>query len=500
MTLPYPKHRTLSPNEEKLIQKAYEYTVSAHQGQMRKSGEPYANHCLETAKTIAEWKLDTEVIVAALLHDTVEDTSKTLEEVKKEFGEEIAFLVDGVTKLGHFKYREQNKEWALEKNRSENFRKLILALSEDIRVVFIKLADRLHNMKTLSFLPSEKQKRIALETYDVYASLAYRLGMTKLAGEMEDLSLPYLHPEDYKWLLEHVPEQFEEREEYLKKVKEKLEKHLRENNISAVSVSFRAKRYSSIYKKLKKYEMNLDQIYDLVAMRVIVQTTEDCYKTLGLIHELWKPLPGKIKDYIALPKPNNYRSIHTTVFCEEDKITEFQIRTNKMNEEAEHGIAAHWAYELKKESKSYANRKAVFADKKEIAWIKQLKNWQEKEGQSEEEFFDALKIDFFKDRIFAVTPKGDVIDLPHGATPIDFAYHIHSGVGNQAVGAKVNGKIAPLSRELKSGDIVEIMIQKGKKPSEDWLKFTKTTIARDHIKSELRKGSLLHRFNLKKKN
>lgn len=482
-----------------IVFKAYSFAEKIHQNQKRKSGEPYFNHCFETALTLANWGLDSEVISAGLLHDTVEDGSCSFDKIKKEFGEDIAFLVDGVTKLGHFKYREKTDKKEEVKTLAENFKKLILALSEDIRVILIKLADRLHNMKTLRALPPNKQKRIALETYEIYASLAYRLGMMNLAGELEDLAFPYLYEKEYAWLLQNVPEKYEERVSFLSRLKPIIESELVKNNIEIREISFRAKRYSSLYKKLKRYEMNFDQIHDLVAFRIIVETIEDCYKTLGAIHHLWPPLPGRIKDYIALPKPNGYQSLHTTVFCADNKVTEFQIRTEQMNEEAELGIAAHWAYSENKDTKSYAKKLASMADRKELVWIKQLREWQEHFEESGDKFINSLKVDFFKDRIFSVTPKGDVIDLPVGATPVDFAYRIHSELGHETIGAKVNGRIVPLDKNLQSGDVVEILRQKGKSPSRDWLKFVKTSMARDHIGNEIRKKSVISKFIWNKK-
>ena len=481
------KNGPLPKKEQELLRHAYTFAEEAHKSQERKSGDPYFNHCFETAKTLREWGLDSQVIAAGLLHDTAEDTEKTLDEIKKKFGGEIAKLVDGVTKLGHFKYREQEETKKPEKEREENFRKMILAISTDVRIIFIKLADRLHNMKTLKHLPEEKQKRIALETYGIYAPLAYRLGMVSVAGELEDLCLPFLFSKDYKWLQENVPERYDQREKYLKKVKKIVEKELKKHDVIPIEINFRAKRLSSLHKKLKRYDMNLDQIHDLVAMRIIVDTIEDCYKVLGILHSAWKPLPKRLKDYIALPKPNGYQSLHTTVFCLNDKITEFQIRTKKMHEEAQHGLAAHWAYAEEKGTKSYKKRKAVFANKKETAWIKDLQKWQKGNAESGEAFMAHLQTDFFEDRIYAITPKGDVVDLPTGATPVDLAYNIHSQVGNECTGAKVNGKIVPLTHELHSGDVIEILRQKNKKPSESWLKFVKTSMARDHIRQALRK-------------
>ncbi len=465
-----------------LIKKAYDFSQKAHSGQKRMSGEPYFIHPFETALQLANWGMDIETVCAGLLHDVSEDTSFSLESVKKEFEEQIVFLIDGVTKLGHLKYRTS------EEKQAENIRKMLLSISRDLRVVIIKLADRLHNMKTLDVLPPNKQKRISLETSEIYAPLAYRLGMQSLAGELEDLAFFYLYPKEYKWLLENVQERYEERQKYLERVKPIIEKDLKENGIKIFKIDFRTKRYSSLYKKLLRYDMNLEQVYDLVALRVIVLEIEDCYASLGIIHQLWPPLPGKIKDYIALPKPNGYRSLHTTVFSLEGKPIEIQIRTVEMHEEAEKGIAAHWAYEQKKGSKDYLKRKTVFADKKELLWVEQLRNWQ-KDFSDPEEFIKSLKIDFFQDRIFAITPKGEVKDLPAGSTPVDFAYSIHSDIGNECIGAKVNNKMVSLDYQLQSGDMVEIMVQKSKKPSGSWLEFVKTSYARKKIKSAIYRSS-----------
>jgi len=482
------KTKKLNEEEIDLIKRAFESAHKAHAGQRRKSGEPYFNHSYQTALKTGQWQLDAAAIAAALLHDVVE-VGVDLEKIKKEFGEEAAFLVDGVTKLGRLKYRTPEEKTA------ENIRKMILALSRDLRVVLIKLADRLHNMKTLMFLAPSKQKRIALETSEIYAPLAYRLGMQDLAGELEDLTFPYLHPEEYKWLLENVRERYEERQRYLERVEIIVKKILKEHGIEPKKIDFRAKRYSSLYKKILRYNMDLEQIYDLVAIRIILETIEECYAVLGIIHHFWPPLPGRIKDYIALPKPNGYRSLHTTVFCLENRPTEFQIRTLEMNEQAENGIAGYWVYAQKKGTKDYLEEKPVFADKKELLWVQQLRNWQ-KDFSDPEEFLQSLKIDFFKDRIFAITPKGEVIDLPAGATSIDFAYAIHSDIGDGCIGAKVNNRIVPLDYELQSGDLVEIITQKSKKPSESWLHFVKTSQARKKIKSGIGKPSMLARKNL----
>jgi GTP pyrophosphokinase len=369
----------------------------------------------------------------------------------------------------------------------ENLRKMILALSQDLRVIIIKLADRLHNMKTLSALPPQKQKRIALETSEIYAPIAYRLGMQWISGELEDLAFPYIYPKEYRWLTENVKEKYEERESYAEKAKPILKKALEDAGIEVLKIDYRAKRYSSLYKKLLREDMNIEKIYDLIALRIVVKNIEDCYAALGIIHNNWPPLPNKIKDYIALPKPNGYRSLHTTVFFIDNKITEIQIRTEEMHKEAETGIAAHWAYEMSKNTKNYLEGKASFANKRELQWVNQLKNWQN-EFSNPEEFLESLKIDFFKDRIFVITPKGEVMDLPSGSTPVDFAYQIHSDIGNSCSGAKVNGKIVPLDYQLHSGDILEIFTQKNKKPSESWLSFVKTTNAKNHIKSSLKES------------
>ncbi len=464
-----------------LLRRAYDFAEIAHKGQKRKNGEPYFNHSIAAAENVAEWGLDEATIASALLHDVLEDTPRTLVDIKREFGDEIAFIVDGVTKIGRVKYRGIEA-------RVENLRKFILALSEDIRVILVKLGDRLHNMRTLDALPPQKQNRIALETMEIYAPLAYRLGMHRLSGELEDLSFPYIYPQEYKWLLKNMKEKYDEREKYAEGLRLILEEEFNKNNTPFVTINSRAKRYTSLYKKLLKYDMDFDQVYDLVATRIIVPTIADCYAALGIIHKTYTPLPKLFKDYIAIPKPNGYQSIHTTVFGPNNKITEVQIRTPEMQEQAEYGIAAHWAYQQHKDSKGYSRRRASIADSKELLWVKQLSTWQ-KGFTNPEDFLHSLKIDFFNDRILAITPTGEVIDLPAGATPVDFAYQIHSAIGNAATAAKVNGKIVPLHGELKSGDVVEIVTQKNKSPSESWLDFVKTGYAKNHIKAALRQKS-----------
>jgi len=469
--------RAVLKKSSPLIDKALAFATKAHQGQKRKNGEPFINHAIATAKTLIEWGLDEDTIAAGLLHDVVEDTPVTDEELRKEFGDEIATLVDGVTKISHVKYRGHERQ-------VENLRKMILAVAQDLRVLLVKLADRLHNMRTLDALPVPKRRRIALETMEIYAPLAYRLGMQKISGELEDIAFPYIHATEYRWLIKKLQYRYEEMENYLKRIRPKVEKALGEAGIKVVSLNFRAKRYASLYRKLLRYEMDIDRVYDLVAFRIIVKSVEDCYSTLGVIHNLWTPMPGRIKDYIAIPKPNGYRSIHTTVICLDNRLVEFQIRTEQMHREAENGIAAHWAYEEAKGTKKY-KKKAIKAATDEVKWVEQLRSWQNDFTDSKE-FIDSLKIDFLKDRIFAITPRGDVIDLPQGSTPIDFAYSIHSEIGNQCVGARVNGNIVPLDFKLRSSDIVEIITQKGKKPSPNWLNFVATNSAKGHIRNALK--------------
>ncbi len=476
---------SLKTHPDTLIARAYAFAEKAHRAQKRRSGEPYFNHVLATAEILSQWHMDEATIAAGLLHDTVEDTGVSLEKIRAEFGDEVAFLVDGVTKLGRLKYRGVE-------SKAENMRKMVLALSQDLRVVFIKLADRMHNMHTLDALPPVKQKRIALETSEIYAPLAYRLGMYSVSGELEDIAFAYLSPKEYEWLKRTTEEQYAERLAYLESIKPEVEALLKKHEIKNFRIDFRAKRYSSLYKKLLKRNMDIGSVHDLVAMRIIVGTVAECYAVLGVIHEAWPPVPGRIKDYIALPKPNAYRSLHTTVIGPDEHLVEFQIRTREMHEESEYGVAAHWLYKEKDKRRGVSPEKLAH----DIAWVRQLREWQDRVFGSEggdaegkvdaENFLEAMKIDFFRHRIFVITPRGDVIDLPAGATPIDFAYHVHSELGDQATGARVNGILMPLDHELASGDMVEIVRQRGKKPSEDWLKFAKTEAARNHIRAALR--------------
>ncbi len=466
--------------DPKLIKKAYEFAEKAHKGQKRKSGEDYIIHPLYTAFYLCEMKLSPNTVAAGLLHDVVDDTPITQEEIKKEFGKDIAFLVQGISKLGKIKYRGKERY-------IENLRKVFFAMAKDIRVILIKLCDRLHNLETLKYLPTEKAKRIALETLEIYAPISFRLGIRNLTGRLEDAAFPWAYPFEYQQLVKQVKDKYEQRRKYLDKVKPIVAKRLRKERILPIEIHYRSKRYWSLYKKLQRYDQDLNKIYDLVALRIIVKDIKDCYKTIGIIHKLWKPLPRRIKDYIASPKPNGYRSLHTTVFCMNGKITEFQIKTPQMHKEAEYGIAAHWYYSEQKGLKAYIRRLITKPPEKDLKWIKQLGEYQEKTRDfSSDKYLESLKIDFFSNRIFVFTPQGDVIDLPEGATPIDFAYAIHTEVGNLCQQARVDGKIASLNYPLQNGNLVEIITNKNRKPSRDWLKFVKTNLARYRIKSSFK--------------
>lgn len=483
------KEKGRSESDLALVRSAYEFAALAHGEQKRKSGEPYIVHPVAVAIRLAETELDAQTLAAALLHDVCEDTGTPIAEIKKKFGDEIAFLVQGVTKLDKIRYKGTERS-------AENLRKMFLAVAEDVRVLLIKLADRLHNMETLSWVTPEKRRRIALETLEIYAPLAYRLGIGEMKGQLEDLAFPYIYPQEHRWLAEHVEETREERKDYIARLIPEIKERLQQEGLPVHDVHARAKHYYSLYKKLLAHDMDFNKIYDLVAVRIVVPTLEECYRALGIIHAHWRPLPGRIKDYIATPKPNGYRSIHTTIFGPKGKITEIQIRTGEMHEEAENGIVAHWAYAETKTSGSESQSQAARWRSKNMRWVQQLREWQ-KEFQNPEEFLESLKIDFFKDRIFVFTPKGDVLDLPEGATPIDFAYHVHSDIGNAAVGAKVNGKMTSLDSQLSSGDVVEILTQKNKKPSRDWLEFVKTAAARKKISGAIRKEREARVFSAK---
>jgi len=477
----------------KLIKRAFEFAEAAHRGQKRESGEDFIWHPLKTAEILTKMKLDSQTIAAGLLHDVPDDTQRTLEDIEKEFGKEISFLVEGVSKLGKLRYPKEGLSLPSIKKRieapidlrAENLRKMFFAMAEDLRVILIKLADRLHNMQTLSALPPQAQRRIALETLEIFAPIAERLGIGEIKGKLEDLAFPHLYPKEYQWLQEKVKERYEERKKYLERVKPILIEILKKEKIKPIDIDFRAKHYWSLYQKLLRYDMDLEKIYDLLALRIITKNIETCYKVLGTIHNYWKPLPGRIKDYIALPKPNGYSALHTTVFCLDGKITEFQIKTPQMHQEAEYGICAHWA------RKEKVNLKI---DTKKFGWIAQLSDWQ-KGIRKSKEFWEGLKIDFFKNRIFVFTPKGDVVDLPEGACSVDFAYGVHTEIGNHCAGAKINEKLSSLSQILKNGDVVEIITDPSKKPSRDWLEFIKTSLARSEIKNWLKKESRPENFS-----
>lgn len=453
-----------------IIKKAYVYSAKVHQGQVRKSGEPYLIHPLEVAGILAQLRLDEASIVAGLLHDTVEDTLATIEEIKELFGEEVSLIVDGVTKLGRFSASQQLSQ---EEKQAENFRKMLVAMAQDIRVILVKLADRTHNMRTLDHMSEEKQARIAQETLDIYAPLANRLGISWVKTELEDLSFRYTRPKDFFDLEAKVARKKKEREKYIDDVVQIIEGKLKESGVPA-KVSGRFKHFYSIYKKMRSQGIDFEQVPDVIAFRVIAPELGQCYGALGLVHQMWKPVPGRFKDFIAIPKPNMYQSLHTTVIGPLSERIEIQIRTEEMHRVAEEGIAAHWAY---KEGKS-----AMSSDDEKFAWLRQLLEWQQ-DLKDPKEFLDTVKVDLFTDEVFVFTPKGDVKSLPRGATPIDFAYAIHSGVGEKTVGAKVNGKIVPLRYKLKNGDQVEVLTSPQAHPSKDWITFAKTSRAQQKIRA-----------------
>lgn len=454
------------------VTKAYQLAEEAHKDQRRVSGEPYILHPLAVAQILADMKIDTTTITASLLHDVVEDTLYTLDDLKKMFGKEVAFLVDGVTKLSRLNYRTK------EDQQLNSMRKMFLAMAKDVRVVVIKLADRLHNMRTLRYMRSDKQKRIAQETLEIFAPLAHRLGIFNIKWELEDLSFRYLEPDKYYDLVDQMKQKRHVREEIVNEAIDVLKKALDEAHIHC-EINGRPKHFYSIYKKMKKDNRDLSQVYDLFAIRVIVDDVKDCYGVLGIVHSLWKPLPYRFKDYIAMPKPNNYQSLHTTVIGTRGQPVEIQIRTWEMHRIAEYGVAAHWRY---KEGNQTANKDAF--DEK-MGWLRNLLEWQD--TSNPKEFVNALKLDAFSDEVFVFSPRGDVIDLPQGAIPIDFAYRIHTDVGHRCVGAKINGKIVPLDYKLKNGDIVEIITSKVGKPSLDWLNIVGSSESRSKIRSWFKK-------------
>ena len=480
--------RKYHPSDDiSLIEKAYKVAHEAHKDQKRKSGEPYIIHPLCVAIILADLELDKETIVAGLLHDAVEDTWMTYEEVEKEFGSEVALLVDGVTKLGQLSYSADKVEV-----QAENLRKMFLAMAKDIRVILIKLADRLHNMRTLQYMRPEKQQEKARETMDIYAPIAMRLGISKIKVELDDLSLKYLKPDVYYDLVHKVALRKSEREQFVGAIVKEVKKHMDDANIKA-QVDGRVKHFFSIYKKMVNQDKTIDQIYDLFAVRILVDTVKDCYAALGVIHEMYKPIPGRFKDYIAMPKPNMYQSLHTTLIGPNGQPFEIQIRTYEMHRTAEYGIAAHWKYKESSDGKAPVGK----SEEEKLNWLRQILEWQ-RDMSDNKEFMSLLKndLDLFADSVYCFTPQGDVKTLPSGSTPVDFAYSVHSAVGNKMVGARVNGKLVPIEYEIKNGDRIEIITsQNSQGPSRDWLKLVKSTQAKNKInqwfKKELKEDNIL---------
>lgn len=494
--------------DKALIEKAYKIADEAHKGHKRYSDEPYMSHVAMVALRLAEMGMGPRTIAAALLHDTIEDTEITAEDIEREFGEEILFLVEGVTKLSSVRYYGTDRH-------NESLRKLFVATSQDIRVLLIKLVDRLHNMMTLDHVPEKKRLRIARETLEIYVPVAHRLGMGRDRKELEDLAFPYVYPEEHKKVQELLKKKLGKYEAMLERERKSLQKRLAESGIRNFHTSYRVKGLYSLFQKLRRKNWDIDQVHDLLAVRVVLQSMEDCYKVLGIIHDIWRPLPKRVKDYIAFPKPNGYQSIHTTVATGNGNILEIQIRTEKMHNEAEYGIASHIIYKdeltgkptSKSESwftqlipslfrpfawrtrnnKSAEITKDIPHKEKIPLWINQIGEMYADQEASGAEFVEDMREDFFKHRIFVFTPIGDVVDLPLGASPIDFAYAIHSEVGNKMSGAKVNSKLVSLDTELRNGDIVEIMTQKNSKPTRKWLEQAKTTMAKRHIRASLEK-------------
>ena len=462
-----------------LVRRAYIFSARAHQGQTRLSGESYLIHPLDVAKILAELKLDAATVAAGILHDTIEDTTSTTEEIQSLFGDEVAKLVDGMTKLSRIELQSR------EEREAQNFRKMIVAMSNDIRVILIKLADRLHNMRTLTFLPPEKQKRTAQETLDIYAPLANRLGIAKIKTELEDLSFRYLHPEEYREIADKVTQKRLERQAYIDELIEIVKRQLAEHGYKG-EVKGRPKHLYGIWQKMQKQGISFEDVYDLIAVRIITDTKVNCYAILGLIHSLWTPVPGRFKDFIGVPKSNLYQSLHTTVIGPKGQRVEFQLRTEEMHRLAEEGIAAHWRY---KEKTALSQR-----EEQQFAWLRQLLEWQS-DLTDAKEFMETVKGDLFPDVVYVFTPKGDVRELPQGSTPVDFAYAVHTDIGHQCVGAKINGKIVPIKHILRNGDRIEVITQTGHTPSRDWLKFVKTSKARTRIKAwvktEERRRSIL---------
>ncbi len=478
----------LDDSDKKLIKKAYEFAMEAHRDEKRSSGEPYFNHLFGTAVNLAELGMSGVTISAGLLHDSIEDVGVLPETIEKEFGSEVRFIVEGVTKLGKVRYHGADRH-------NESLRKLFVAMSQDIRVLIVKLCDRLHNMETLEFVKKEKQERIARETLEIYAPIAYRLGIRKVSKKLEDLSFPFVYPKEYKEIKEIVKERYDNQMETLEKFRKSVVKELGKAEIRDFKTDYRVKGLYSLYKKYIKNKKDIDKIYDIAAMRIILKEQNDCYRVLGVIHANWRPLPGRIKDYIAFPKQNGYQALHTTVFTGDGGIVEIQIKTGTMHKEAEFGIASHISYKSEfKKKKLNPNfewikrilpnvlvKNSTVSENKDVPnWIKELVEYQE--NNPKEGVLDDIRNDFFSERIFVFTPKGDVIDLPNGASVIDFAYSIHTDIGNHIAGVKINGKMSSIESVLKSGDIIEIVTKKNAKPNRKWLEFAKTTFAKKHIR------------------
>ncbi|MBD5644384.1 bifunctional (p)ppGpp synthetase/guanosine-3',5'-bis(diphosphate) 3'-pyrophosphohydrolase [Clostridium botulinum] len=463
---------SFTEKEIEFIKKAYNFACNAHKEQKRISGEPYITHPEEVAIILFEMGMDVNTMIAGLMHDVVEDTQYTYEDVAKEFGNEVADLVNGVTKLGKIEYKTKEEQQA------DNVRKMLLAMTKDIRVILIKLADRLHNMRTLRFMPVEKQKEKAQETLDIYAPLAHRLGISKIKWELEDLAFRYMNPNEYYFLVRKIAEKRAEREEHIKEIISNLQQNLKRSGIES-EIDGRPKHFYSIYKKMHNKNKNLDQIFDLTAVRILVDTVKDCYAALGIAHTVYKPIPGRFKDYIAMPKPNMYQSLHSTVMGVGGRPFEIQIRTYEMHKTAEYGIAAHWKYKEGVENSNNIDLK--------LTWLREMLDWQ-KETTDPEEFMQGFKIDLFSDEVFVFTPKGKVISLPNKATPVDFAYKIHTDIGHRCIGAKVNGKMVPLDYELKTGEIIEVLTSTTPKgPNLDWLSMVKSNQAKSKIRAWFKK-------------
>jgi len=469
----------LTPNEVAEVERAFNFAKAAHGDQKRKTGEAYIYHPVAAAQILAEMQLDGKLVVAALLHDVPEDTSTTLKEIETAFGADIASLVEGITKLANIKYRGIERY-------IENLRKMFLAMAADLRVILIKFADRLHNLRTLHALTEEKQIRIASEVLEIYAPIASRLGMFEMKSLLEDEAFKYVNAKEYAWMDDLIKNYFEPRQPSIENIISEISNSLTDNNISVIDIRARRKHLYSLYKKLLRYERNPARINDFTAIRIIVDSVPECYQVLGVIHNIFVPMKGRFKDYIAQPKPNGYQSLHSTLFCkeEEGRTFEVQIRTQQMDREAEFGVAAHWNYKEKGAQKI----------SKSLKWIQELTKWSQEFAENQK-FLENLKLDVFKDRIFVFTPKGDVIELPDDATVIDFAYHVHTELGNQCIGVIINNHIASLDSRLKSGDVVEILRNKSRKyPNPDWMKFVKTTMAKSKIKAGLKNRSLLEKF------